>query len=249
MDYSGFAVAVFAAFMAISNPIATRPTFLSITHEDTDEVRKAIALRAVLVAFAIIAGLCVAGNALLGITVSALQLTGGAVTLVVGFRLLQGDPTAVQTPRPNGTDLHDGSTMLDTAISPLAVAILVGPHDRHGAELHRARRSHESRAHDRRVRVVVLHHLHALHLRQAARPLPRAHRHPRTQPADGARARRGGRPAPRISGPRPIPERAIIAQCTLRTWSRLPSSGDRDHVDDRSGGEGGIRTLVGGDTS
>jgi multiple antibiotic resistance protein len=130
MNYFGFAVTVFAAFMAISNPIAITPMFLSITNEETDEVRRAIALRAVLVAFAIIAVLCVTGNAifaLLGITVSALQLTGGAVAFIIGFRMLQGEPTSAQSPRLNGAEVHDGATMLDTAISPLAVPILVGP--------------------------------------------------------------------------------------------------------------------------
>lgn len=130
MNYLGFAVTVFAAFLAISNPIASTPIFLSMTADVTDEMRRAIAFRAVAVAFMIIAGLCVTGNmifALLGITVSALQLAGGAIAFVMGFRMLQGDSSAVQSPRMNGVDALDVDTTMDMAISPLAVPILVGP--------------------------------------------------------------------------------------------------------------------------
>lgn len=130
MNYLGFAVTVFAGFVAISNPIASMPIFLSMTSDETDEMRKAIALRAVLVAFIIIAVLCVTGNAifaLLGITVSALQLTGGAIAFVIGFRMLQGEPSAVQSPGLKGVNSQDFTTTLDMAISPLAVPILVGP--------------------------------------------------------------------------------------------------------------------------
>ncbi|MCG2808225.1 MAG: MarC family protein [Coriobacteriia bacterium] len=130
MNYVGFAVTVFAGFLAISNPIASTPIFLSITSDETDEMRKVIALRAVLVAFMIIAFLCVTGNvifAVLGITVSALQLTGGAIAFVIGFRMLQGDPSAVQNPALHSVNSQDYTTTLDMAISPLAVPILVGP--------------------------------------------------------------------------------------------------------------------------
>ncbi len=130
MNYVGFVVTVFAGFLAISNPIASTPIFLSITSDETDEMRKAIAFRAVLVAFVIIAVLCVTGNvifAVLGITVGALQLTGGAIAFVIGFRMLEGDPSSVQNPGLKGVNSQDFTTTLDMAISPLAVPILVGP--------------------------------------------------------------------------------------------------------------------------
>jgi len=130
VNYFGFAVTVFAGFLAISNPIASTPIFLSITSEETNEMRKAIALRAVVVAFVIIAVLCVTGNvifAILGITVSALQLAGGSIAFVIGFRMLQGDSSSVQNPGLHGVDSQDFTTTLDMAISPLAVPILVGP--------------------------------------------------------------------------------------------------------------------------
>ncbi len=130
MGYVGFTLTVFAGFLAISNPIASTPIFLSITSDETDEMRKTIALRAVLVAFGIIAILCVAGNAIfavLGITVSALQLAGGAIAFMIGFGMLQGDPSSVQHPTLHGVNSQDFTTTLDMAISPLAVPILVGP--------------------------------------------------------------------------------------------------------------------------
>lgn len=130
MSYLGFAMTVFAGFLAISNPIASTPIFLSITEHETKDVRKQIARRAVVVAFIIVAILCITGKwlfALLGITLTALQITGGAIAFIIGYRMLQGDPSNVQIPKASVVDAQDFSTTLDMAISPLAVPILVGP--------------------------------------------------------------------------------------------------------------------------
>jgi len=130
VNYLGFAVTVFAGFLAISNPIASTPIFLAITENETNEMRKQIARRAVVVAFIIVAVLCVTGKwlfALLGITLSALQLTGGAIAFIIGYRMLQGDSSNIQVPHPSVVDSSDFSSGLDMAISPLAVPILVGP--------------------------------------------------------------------------------------------------------------------------
>jgi multiple antibiotic resistance protein len=130
VNYLGFAVTVFAGFLAISNPIASTPIFLSITEDETKEMRKQIARRAVVVAFIIVAVLCVTGKwifALLGITLSALQLTGGAIAFIIGYKMLQGDSSNIQSPKASIVDAQDFSTSLDMAISPLAVPILVGP--------------------------------------------------------------------------------------------------------------------------
>ncbi len=130
MSYLGFAMTVFAGFLAISNPIASTPIFLSITEDETEEMRKEIARRAVVVAFIIVAVLCATGQwlfALLGITLTALQLTGGAIAFIIGYRMLQGDVSNVQSPKASVVDAQDFSTSLDMAVSPLAVPILVGP--------------------------------------------------------------------------------------------------------------------------
>ena len=107
-----------------------RALFLSITGDETEEMRRAIALRVVLVAFGIIAALCLVGNALfalLGITLTALQITGGAIAFIMGYRMLQGDSSYVQSPRASVVDSQDFTSTIDMAISPLAVPILVGP--------------------------------------------------------------------------------------------------------------------------
>ncbi len=130
LNYLGFAMTVFAGFLAISNPIASTPIFLSMTEDETEDMRKAIARRAVVVAFIIVAILCLTGRwlfALLGITLTALQLTGGAIAFIIGYRMLQGDPSNVQSPKASIVDSQDFSNSLDMAISPLAVPILVGP--------------------------------------------------------------------------------------------------------------------------
>jgi len=126
----GFAATALAGFFAISNPIASTPIFLSMTEDEPDDVRKAIALRSVLLAFIIIAVLCIAGKAifaLFGITLTALRLTGGVIAFIIGYRMLQGDRSSVQSPKASVIEQTDFSSTLDMAVSPLAIPILVGP--------------------------------------------------------------------------------------------------------------------------
>ena len=120
---------VFMGFFAIMNPIANVPIFLGLTADDDPQTTKAIALRALLVAFLIIVLFSVAGKLifeLFGITLAAFRITGGLLVLLIGFHMLQGNQSSVHH---IGTENRQKcrEAALSIAISPLAMPILAGP--------------------------------------------------------------------------------------------------------------------------
>ena len=125
----GFGATTLAGFFAIMNPIANTPVFISLTAEDDDATKSAIARQSVLLAFAIVAVMSFIGNYLFeifGITLPALRITGGIVVFMVGYHMMQGAGSKVHT--PSDDDIEDSrKAKLSVAISPLAVPLLAGP--------------------------------------------------------------------------------------------------------------------------
>ncbi len=120
---------VFMSFFAIMNPVANAPLFLGLTEGLDEATRRGIALRAVLLAFAIASAFGILGREILavfGITLPAFRIAGGLLVGLVGFHLLQGQASSVHTPT-----VEDGEASRDAAlgiaISPLAMPILAGP--------------------------------------------------------------------------------------------------------------------------
>ncbi len=123
------ALTVFMGFFAIMNPIANTPIFLSVTEDDDPTIQRAVARRAIMLTYVIIAVFVYAGNAVFkvfGISVEALSITGGIVILAIGYKMIQGEAARAQHPKKPGEPIKlDGE--LDKAVSPLAMPILAGP--------------------------------------------------------------------------------------------------------------------------
>lgn len=120
---------VLMAFFAIMNPIANAPVFLALTDGVGEGERRAIALRALLIAFAIVATFAVLGRTIFdvfGITLPAFRIAGGALVALVGYQLLQGGGSRVHTPSPGAGEVSDDA-VLGLAVSPMALPILAGP--------------------------------------------------------------------------------------------------------------------------
>ena len=124
----GHALSVFMAFFAIMNPVANTPVFLGLTSEYERDVSKAVARRALFIAFIIIVVFCAAGKFIFdmfGITLPAFRITGGLLVFLVGYHMVQGRNSSVQ--QPSDSDKEKSKTaQLDIAISPLALPILAG---------------------------------------------------------------------------------------------------------------------------
>jgi len=128
-DLIGFAATALGGYFAIMNPISNTATFIGITAGDDHATKKAIAKQSLLLAFAIIAVVSVAGNLIFkvfGITLGSIRITGGIVVFVIGYNMLMGSQAAAQTPTKDDI-ASSRAARLSVAISPLAVPMLAGP--------------------------------------------------------------------------------------------------------------------------
>ncbi len=121
--------AVVMSFLAIMNPIANAPLFVALTEGLDATERRSIALRAVLLAFCIVAVFALGGRtifALFGITLPAFRIAGGILVGLVGYHMLQGETSSVHSPTTEDNEKSSGAA-LGIAISPLALPVLAGP--------------------------------------------------------------------------------------------------------------------------
>ncbi len=125
----GFGLTALAAYFAIMNPISNTATFIGITAGDDAATKKTISAKSLLLAFAIIAVVSVAGNLIFtvfGITLAAIRITGGIVVFVIGYNMLMGSGSAAQSPTKEDV-ASSREARLSVAISPLAMPMLAGP--------------------------------------------------------------------------------------------------------------------------
>ena len=124
----GHTLSVFFGLFAVMNPIANTPVFIALTAHESPDVTRRVALKALGLTFAIVVVFCVLGRIifeLFGITLPAFRITGGLLVTLIGFHMLQGDSSSVQSPKEgDGSDLESA---LSVAVSPLAMPILAGP--------------------------------------------------------------------------------------------------------------------------
>lgn len=122
-------ITVFMGFFAIMNPIANVPIFLGLTERDDRQTAASVALRSVLLAFVIVALFAIAGKIifqLFGLTLPAFRITGGLIVFIIGYHMLQGNPSSLHHPEESDKPASRNAA-LSVAISPLAMPILAGP--------------------------------------------------------------------------------------------------------------------------
>lgn len=128
-DLIGHTLSVFMGFLAIMNPLANTPVFLSLTADDPPDVRRQIAIKALAATFLVIVLFCVLGKiifSLFGITLPAFQVTGGVLVALIGYQMLHGTQSKVH--QPSLEDRRSSrEAQLNVAITPLAIPILGGP--------------------------------------------------------------------------------------------------------------------------
>lgn len=109
----------FLTLFVIMDPLGTVPIFLALTSTMTAKQRKRAARQAVLVAGGVIVSFMLFGQAILdflGISVPALQASGGLLLLLVAMELLTGK---AEDPEATG--------QVNVALVPLGTPLLAGP--------------------------------------------------------------------------------------------------------------------------
>jgi len=118
----GFFIAAFATLFVIIDPVGLAPLFVALTQGAEARARRAIALRACTVAFAILLLFGILGEALLGfvgISMPAFRIAGGALLFLTALDMLferrqeRRDEQAMERPDPS--------------VFPLAVPLIAGP--------------------------------------------------------------------------------------------------------------------------
>jgi multiple antibiotic resistance protein len=124
-DILKFGLAAFATLLVVVDPPGVVPLFVALTKGETSARRRAILVRAVLIAFGAALFFLVAGRAVLsylGVTVHAFSISGGILLFVAAMPMLFGQRGGLQSPEPK--DRSDGH---DIAVFPLAMPLLSGP--------------------------------------------------------------------------------------------------------------------------
>jgi multiple antibiotic resistance protein len=125
----GHALSVFMGFFAIMNPLPNIPIFVSLTADDTPDVRKRVAGKALMIAFVVTAVFCLLGKmifTLFGITLPAFLIAGGVLVAMIGFQMLHGRQSSVHHPAGEDQKVNEEAA-LSVAVTPLALPILAGP--------------------------------------------------------------------------------------------------------------------------
>jgi multiple antibiotic resistance protein len=127
MQFIQLWLSIFGVIFAAIDPFGYVPIFLSMTAEKKEEERHWILKKACLTSFLVLAVFSLGGNSLLsffGISIPALQISGGLILIVIGFNMLQLMPMATKLSTDDATEAREKE---DISIVPLAIPMLAGP--------------------------------------------------------------------------------------------------------------------------
>ena len=120
-------LSTFGVIFAIIDPFGYVPIFLTMTAKDSEEQRRKMLKRACFTAFVVLTGATFLGNIILhffGISIPALQISGGLILLVIGFEMVKVIPTPEKI---TAFEENEGKQKEDISIIPLAIPMLSGP--------------------------------------------------------------------------------------------------------------------------
>ena len=118
-------VTAFVALFVVIDPIGLAPLFIALTRGMTAEARNRVGLRAVVVAFAILAAFSVGGQGLLrviGIGIPAFRISGGILLFLIAIDMLFERRSERREKRST-----DPAVMPDPSVFPLARPLIAGP--------------------------------------------------------------------------------------------------------------------------
>jgi multiple antibiotic resistance protein len=125
-DFLRFGLAAFVTILVVVDPPGVVPIYVALTRDEKPSRRRAILVRAVLIAFGVALFFLIAGRAVLsylGVTVHAFSISGGVLLFVAAMPMLFGQRGGLQAPEPK----ERGSVGQDISVFPLAMPLLSGP--------------------------------------------------------------------------------------------------------------------------
>jgi len=122
-----FLVSALVTLLVVVDPVGLVPTFLAVTHGLPRAARRRIAVRASLIAAAILAGTALAGDwllAQLGITIPAFRIAGGLLLFAVASEMVFG--VRIERESRQAEEAIE-EHVRNIAAFPLAIPLLAGP--------------------------------------------------------------------------------------------------------------------------
>lgn len=120
-------LATFGAIFAVVDPFGYVPIFLSMTTGDSETNRRRTVRRACIASFFVLTISLFLGRQILGffgISLSALQISGGLILLIVGFEMMKVLPWQEKL---SDREQNEANRKEDISIVPLAIPMLSGP--------------------------------------------------------------------------------------------------------------------------
>jgi multiple antibiotic resistance protein len=122
-----YLVSALVTLVVVVDPVGLVPTFLAVTHGLPQQTRRRIAMRASIIAAAILAGTALLGDWLLhqlGITLPAFRIAGGLLLFAVASEMVFGVRTERQSKQAeDALEEH----LRNVAAFPLAIPLMAGP--------------------------------------------------------------------------------------------------------------------------
>lgn len=122
-----FLISALVTLLVVVDPIGLVPSFLAVTHDLPARTRRSVALRACLIAAAILAGTALAGDWLLrtlSITLPAFRIAGGLLLFSIASEMVFGVRTERQSRQAEeAIEEH----VRNIAAFPLAIPLMAGP--------------------------------------------------------------------------------------------------------------------------
>lgn len=122
---TAFLVTAFASLFVVIDPVGLAPLFVALTRGQPDGRRRAVGLRACILAFALLVAFALLGENLLGfigISMPAFRIAGGVLLFLTALDMLF---QRRQTRRKDQAEEDDGHD--DPSVFPLAIPLIAGP--------------------------------------------------------------------------------------------------------------------------
>ena len=120
-----FALLCFTSLFTITSPLSTMPVFLTMTQSLDEKERRAVAIRATLVACCALLLFVLAGQFLFkffGISTNGFRSVGGSIIFRIGFDMLQAKYTPMNLRKEEIKEYAN-----DVSVAPLGIPLLCGP--------------------------------------------------------------------------------------------------------------------------
>ena len=120
-----FALLCFTSLFTITSPLSTMPVFLTMTQSLDEKERRAVAIRATLVACCALLLFVLAGQFLFkffGISTNGFRIVGGIIIFRIGFDMLQAKYTPMNLWKEEIKEYAN-----DVSVAPLGIPLLCGP--------------------------------------------------------------------------------------------------------------------------